>query len=63
MLTLYYAYLKANAFMLITINIVGCVIESLYLIFYMIYATKCSKVFPLLVYSEFEVVKFIYILL
>ncbi|KAJ0051531.1 hypothetical protein Pint_01054 [Pistacia integerrima] len=44
MLTLYYAYLKANAFMLITINSVGCVIESLYLIFYIIYATKSSKI-------------------
>lgn len=45
MLTLYYAHLKVDAFMLITINSVGCVIESLYLIIYMIYATKSSKIY------------------
>lgn len=45
MLLLYYASLKgSNAFMLITINGIGCIIESLYLLFFMIYATKTAKV-------------------
>ncbi|KAG8485269.1 hypothetical protein CXB51_021857 [Gossypium anomalum] len=30
--------------MLITINSIGCFIESLYLFFYMIYATKSARV-------------------
>lgn len=44
MLLLYYAFLKVNAFILITINAIGCVIESLYLMLYMIYAAKSAKV-------------------
>ncbi|GAY40861.1 hypothetical protein CUMW_055100 [Citrus unshiu] len=46
MLLLYYASLKgSNAFMLITINGIGCIIESLYLLFFMIYATKTAKIY------------------
>lgn len=44
MLMLYYASLKNDAFMLITINAVGCFIETIYLVIYMIYATKISRV-------------------
>lgn len=46
MLLLYYAFLKGsnNGLMLITINSIGCIIESLYLLFFMIYATKTAKV-------------------
>ncbi|KAJ8749557.1 hypothetical protein K2173_026206 [Erythroxylum novogranatense] len=45
MLLLYYASLKDDAHLLITFNSIGCVIESSYLTFYMIYATKSSRVF------------------
>ncbi|KAH9730228.1 Bidirectional sugar transporter SWEET [Citrus sinensis] len=46
MLLLYYASLKgSNAFMLITINGIGYIIESLYLLFFMIYATKTAKIY------------------
>lgn len=45
MLYLYYAYLKENSIMLITINTVGCTIELTYLAIYMVYATKESRVY------------------
>ncbi|GAA0139697.1 hypothetical protein Leryth_004900 [Lithospermum erythrorhizon] len=44
MLYLYYAFLKGNALMLITINCVGSAIETTYLIIFMIYATKTAKI-------------------
>lgn len=45
MLYLYYAFLKdSNRTMLITINSFGCVVETTYLIIYMIYATKQAKI-------------------
>ncbi|XP_073290712.1 bidirectional sugar transporter NEC1-like isoform X1 [Primulina huaijiensis] len=44
-LYLYYAYLKQNVLILITINSIGCVFEIFYLTIFMIYATKESKVF------------------
>ncbi|GAA0167163.1 hypothetical protein LIER_22156 [Lithospermum erythrorhizon] len=45
MLYLYYAFIKGNALMIITINSVGAVIETTYIIVYMIYATKKAKMF------------------
>ncbi|KAL4383679.1 hypothetical protein GQ457_15G022100 [Hibiscus cannabinus] len=46
MLLLYYAFLKKHdASMLITINTIGCCIESIYLILYMIYATKSARIY------------------
>ncbi|GMJ01098.1 homolog of Medicago truncatula MTN3 [Hibiscus trionum] len=46
MLLLYYAFLKKHdASMLITINTIGCCIESIYLFLYMIYATKTARVY------------------
>ncbi|XWS36219.1 hypothetical protein CRYUN_Cryun20dG0066600 [Craigia yunnanensis] len=48
MLLLYYAFLKKNdAVMLITINSIGCCIESIYLFFYMVYATKSARMVPI----------------
>ncbi|CAN0920003.1 Bidirectional sugar transporter SWEET14, partial [Linum grandiflorum] len=44
MLYLYYASLKVDALMLITINSVGCLIESTYLIIFLIYAPKSVRV-------------------
>ncbi|TYH57434.1 hypothetical protein ES332_D08G089100v1 [Gossypium tomentosum] len=48
MLLLYYAFLKQHdAVMLITINSIGSCIESIYLIFYLIFATKTARQFAL----------------
>ncbi|XP_004489106.1 bidirectional sugar transporter SWEET9-like [Cicer arietinum] len=44
MLLLYYGLLKTNAILIITINCIGCVIEVLYLIIYIIYAPRKLKI-------------------
>lgn len=43
-LLLYYAFLKTNAYLIVSINAFGCVIETVYLVFFVIYASKKSKV-------------------
>ena len=43
-LLLYYAFLKTGAYMIITINGIGCFIETVYLLIYVVYAPKKSKV-------------------
>ncbi|KAF5741194.1 bidirectional sugar transporter SWEET15-like [Tripterygium wilfordii] len=44
MLWLYYAMLKKDAFLLITINSFGCVIETIYIATFMAYATRDSRI-------------------
>ncbi|XP_051135990.1 bidirectional sugar transporter SWEET14-like [Andrographis paniculata] len=44
MLWIYYAFLKSNTTLLITINSVGCFIETIYIVFYLVYASKKGKV-------------------
>ncbi|XP_021906787.1 bidirectional sugar transporter SWEET14-like [Carica papaya] len=44
MLLLYYALLKTNAFMLITINAIGIAIESIYLFIFLIFAPTAVKI-------------------
>lgn len=44
MLLLYYGLLKSNAVLIITINSIGCVIEVIYLMLYLIYAPQKQKV-------------------
>ncbi|KAK3018001.1 hypothetical protein RJ639_004377, partial [Escallonia herrerae] len=44
MLWIYYALLKSNAMLLITINSVGCFIETIYVCFYLFYAPKKSRI-------------------
>ncbi|KAK6148039.1 hypothetical protein DH2020_018954 [Rehmannia glutinosa] len=44
MLWIYYAFLKSNATLLITINSVGCFIETIYICFYIFYAPKKARV-------------------
>ncbi|PIN02046.1 Multitransmembrane protein [Handroanthus impetiginosus] len=44
LLWIYYALLKCNATLIITINSVGCVIETIYILFFIFYATKKLRV-------------------
>nr|GME00073.1 bidirectional sugar transporter SWEET12-like [Ipomoea batatas] len=44
MLWIYYAFLKSNTTLLITINSFGCFIETIYVCFYLFYATKKDRV-------------------
>lgn len=44
MLWIYYALLKMDAKLLITINAVGCIIETIYLSVFVFYATKNARV-------------------
>ncbi|KAI3463593.1 hypothetical protein Pfo_020256 [Paulownia fortunei] len=44
MLWIYYAFLKSNTTLLITINSVGCFIETIYILFYVFYASKRARV-------------------
>ncbi|XP_076960920.1 bidirectional sugar transporter SWEET9-like [Bidens hawaiensis] len=43
MLWIYYAFLKTNAVLLITINSVGCFIETAYICFFLFYAPKKAR--------------------
>ncbi|OIW18953.1 hypothetical protein TanjilG_09147 [Lupinus angustifolius] len=43
MLWLYYAYLKTDAILLVTINSIGCAIEIIYITMYIVYAPKTSR--------------------
>ncbi|KAL0341399.1 UNVERIFIED_CONTAM: Bidirectional sugar transporter NEC1 [Sesamum radiatum] len=42
-LLLYYAFLKTNAYMIVSINGIGCVIETIYLLMYIVYAPKKAR--------------------
>ncbi|KAJ8752632.1 hypothetical protein K2173_005521 [Erythroxylum novogranatense] len=48
MLWLYYASHKPNTFLLITINSVGCFIETIYIVVYITFAPKKAKRFTLI---------------
>lgn len=48
MLMIYYAMLKDNATLLITINSFGCVIETIYICIYLAYAPKKALVSTIL---------------
>ncbi|CAO2839651.1 unnamed protein product [Amaranthus hypochondriacus] len=59
MLLLYYALIKeTNGMMIITINTFGFVIESFYLILYLIYATKNARVYTARLIGLFNVMLF-----
>ncbi|KAH0640150.1 hypothetical protein KY285_036736 [Solanum tuberosum] len=58
MLYLYYAYLKKNEILLITINSFGTGIQLIYLTIFMIYATKSAKIFATNLLIGFNIVAF-----
>ncbi|KAK3041445.1 hypothetical protein RJ639_000422 [Escallonia herrerae] len=55
MLLLYYGFLKQNGLMLITINSIGSFMETIYLIFFLTYATKEAKVYTTKVVILFNI--------
>lgn len=44
MLMIYYALIKTNSFLLITINGIGCFIETVYIVLFLIFAPKKARV-------------------
>ncbi|XP_058739194.1 bidirectional sugar transporter N3 [Vicia villosa] len=63
MLWLYYALLKKDAFLLITINSFGCVVETIYIILYIIYAPREARNLTFKLVSAMNVGSFALILL
>ncbi|KAK7272803.1 hypothetical protein RIF29_13843 [Crotalaria pallida] len=63
MLWLYYALLKKGAFLLITINSFGAVIELIYIIFFITYADTNARKLTIKLFSAMNVVSFALILL
>ncbi|PON57179.1 Bidirectional sugar transporter SWEET10-like [Parasponia andersonii] len=58
-LTLYYGFLKTSGgFMIVTINSIGCVIETIYLIFYLIYASGRIRIFTIKLLIIFNLVAY-----
>ncbi|CAN6347664.1 unnamed protein product [Urochloa humidicola] len=45
MLWIFYAMIKSNEILLITINVAGCVIETIYVVMYFVYADKKARWF------------------
>ncbi|KAG8383317.1 hypothetical protein BUALT_Bualt05G0172100 [Buddleja alternifolia] len=43
MLWMYYAFIKTNAILLISINSFGCIIETIYIVMYLIYASTKAR--------------------
>ncbi|KAG4926197.1 hypothetical protein JHK87_051737 [Glycine soja] len=63
MLWLYYALLKKDAMLLLTINSFGCVIEVIYIILYITYATRDARNLTLKLFFAMNVGAFALILL
>ncbi|KFK25541.1 hypothetical protein AALP_AA8G128400 [Arabis alpina] len=63
MLWLYYALLKKGAFLLITINCFGCVVETIYIAMFLTYATKDKKTSAMKLFMAMNVAFFSSILL
>ncbi|KAJ4766036.1 Bidirectional sugar transporter SWEET [Rhynchospora pubera] len=63
MLWIYYAFLNTSVSLLITINSFGCVIETIYIVMYIIYAPKKAKIFTVKILFLLNVVIFGLILL
>ncbi|XP_052189836.1 bidirectional sugar transporter NEC1-like [Diospyros lotus] len=54
-LLLYYAIVKTNAFFIVSINGIGTVIETIYLVIYFVYAPKKEKLFTMRLVLLFNV--------
>ncbi|KAK8564008.1 hypothetical protein V6N12_036140 [Hibiscus sabdariffa] len=63
MLWLYYALIKRGAFLLITINSFGCVVETIYISMYIAYASKDSRKSAMKLFVAMNVVLFSFILI
>ncbi|XP_061339922.1 bidirectional sugar transporter N3-like [Gastrolobium bilobum] len=55
-LWLYYAFVKKDAFLLLTINSAGCFIEIIYIIMYIIYAPKDARMLTIKLFVAMNVV-------
>ncbi|KAJ6844741.1 bidirectional sugar transporter SWEET13-like [Iris pallida] len=55
MLWIYYAFVKTNEYLLITINIFGCVIETIYIVMYLIYAPRAARVYAIKIFMLLNV--------
>ncbi|KAK7295870.1 hypothetical protein RJT34_18784 [Clitoria ternatea] len=63
MLWLYYALVKRDAFLLVTINSFGCVVEMIYIVLYITYATKDARKLSVKLFLAMNVGSFALILL
>ncbi|KAK8617347.1 hypothetical protein V6N13_080264 [Hibiscus sabdariffa] len=63
MLWLYYALIKRGAFLLITINSFGCVVETIYISMYLAYASKDSRKSAMKLFVAMNVGLFSFILI
>ncbi|GMJ13113.1 senescence-associated gene 29 [Hibiscus trionum] len=63
MLWLYYALMKEGAFLLITINSFGCVVETIYISMFIAYATKNTRASAIKLFVAMNVVLFSLILI
>ncbi|EOA22072.1 hypothetical protein CARUB_v10002612mg [Capsella rubella] len=63
MLWLYYALIKKNAFLLITINSFGCVVQTIYIAMFLAYATRDKRISAMKLFIAINVVFFSLILL
>ncbi|KAL2903816.1 Bidirectional sugar transporter SWEET15 [Bienertia sinuspersici] len=63
MLWLYYGLLKNKEHFIISINSVGCIIETLYLAFYYVYASKNARIYTAILVISLNVVIFSVIVL
>ncbi|KAG0480905.1 hypothetical protein HPP92_011763 [Vanilla planifolia] len=43
MLWIFYAFIKKNAYLLVTINLFGCIVETIYIIMYLVYAQRKAR--------------------
>ncbi|URD89640.1 bidirectional sugar transporter [Musa troglodytarum] len=58
----YYAHLKPNSVLLISINAIGCLILTSYITIYLVFATRKDRIFTLQVFVALNLVTFIGIL-
>lgn len=45
MLWVYYAFVKSNVYLILTINSVGCIIETVYIVMFLAYASRNARIY------------------